>query len=211
MGVIFFELLTSSVPFSSTSPEEAIRHHVTTSTPRRPSSAQRGGVPPKSTGFVLKCPRKEPRPEVPERGGVQRRHLSGYSVHEDEEKEPDIGGDTQPIPVFTDIPLDEREQGRKEEAEEEWEEKEEKEEEERKRLLFAFHEKDLRNDLKVMLGRLGFEVLFADQRMEVLELLQAKPFEMVCIDANLAGIDGFEICRIMKNDPGFKTIPVSSS
>ncbi len=52
-----------------------------------------------------------------------------------------------------------------------------------------------------MLQRAGFEVVEADTGQAALELLAARKPRLVVLDVNLPDIDGFELCRRVKEDP----------
>jgi signal transduction histidine kinase len=53
-----------------------------------------------------------------------------------------------------------------------------------------------------MLQRAGFEVVEADNGALALQLLASRRPRLVVLDVNLPDIDGFELCRRVKEDPG---------
>jgi two-component system phosphate regulon response regulator PhoB len=71
-------------------------------------------------------------------------------------------------------------------------------------LLYIEDEKNLLNSLAFILDKEGFEVACAATGEEGLELAQASPPDVVLLDLNLPGIDGFEVCRRLKKDPATK-------
>jgi CheY-like chemotaxis protein len=51
-------------------------------------------------------------------------------------------------------------------------------------------------------------VLEARNGHEALRVVHAEQPDVVCLDLGLPGLDGFEVLRILKNDPTTQTIPV---
>ncbi len=59
-----------------------------------------------------------------------------------------------------------------------------------------------------MLGNEGFVVSQAANGVEAMECVQRHCPDLILLDAVMAGIDGFEICRRMKKSPGVADVPV---
>ena len=53
----------------------------------------------------------------------------------------------------------------------------------------------------------GFEVVEARSGEEALTLATATPFDVVVLDVNLPDIDGFEVCRRLKQASAFFMVP----
>ncbi len=54
----------------------------------------------------------------------------------------------------------------------------------------------------------GYDFSYAKNGEEALELLHSNNFDLVLLDIMMPGIDGYEVCRRMKNDPRLVDIPV---
>ncbi|PKN26723.1 MAG: DNA-binding response regulator [Deltaproteobacteria bacterium HGW-Deltaproteobacteria-22] len=69
------------------------------------------------------------------------------------------------------------------------------------RLLLIEDEINLQNSLAYLLEREGFTVDSASTGEQGLELARVKPPDLVLLDVNLPGIDGFETARRLRSDP----------
>ena len=59
-----------------------------------------------------------------------------------------------------------------------------------------------------LMTRLGYEVATASNGELALEsVVQNRP-DLILLDVNMPGIDGFEVCRRLKSDPGTRLIPI---
>lgn len=59
-----------------------------------------------------------------------------------------------------------------------------------------------------ILRNAGFEILEASNGLEGLRLVAENPPDLVILDIDLPDIDGFEVCRRIKDDPASASIPV---
>ncbi len=76
-------------------------------------------------------------------------------------------------------------------------------------ILVVDDVEDNRYMLTRRLDRLGFKnVGTACDGREALACLSEKPFDLVLLDIMMPGMDGYEVLRIMKQDPRFRDIPV---
>lgn len=66
----------------------------------------------------------------------------------------------------------------------------------------------LREDICKMLSNEGFEVEMAASSDECLDTIAFINPDLVIIEAAMKGIDGFELCTSIKEDPPFKEVPV---
>ncbi|MFA7382176.1 MAG: HD domain-containing phosphohydrolase [Desulfurivibrionaceae bacterium] len=62
--------------------------------------------------------------------------------------------------------------------------------------------------LEAILSPEGYEVLGATNGCEALAKLKESSVDLVLLDVIMPGMDGFELCRILKGDEGFRDIPV---
>ncbi len=54
----------------------------------------------------------------------------------------------------------------------------------------------------------NYEFSYAQSGEEALKLLKNTPFDLILLDVMMPGIDGFEVCRRIKDDPQLMDIPV---
>jgi len=70
---------------------------------------------------------------------------------------------------------------------------------------------DIPENVKViahMLKGMGFAITFAKSGYEALESLKSNPPNLVLLDISMPGMDGYEVCERIKNDPETEDIPV---
>lgn len=76
------------------------------------------------------------------------------------------------------------------------------------RILVVDDEQDIIELLSYNLSREGFEVTTATDGEEALKKIRAKSFNLVILDLMMPGIQGMELCRILRNDPKTKDLPI---
>jgi DNA-binding response OmpR family regulator len=77
-----------------------------------------------------------------------------------------------------------------------------------KRILVVDDDENILNLEKTILEQKGFDVTGADGGAEALKLLAEKDFDLVLLDVMMPEVDGFTVCRKIKEDPRLKDIPV---
>lgn len=77
-----------------------------------------------------------------------------------------------------------------------------------KKILIVDDEPDLAELVSYNLGKEGFEVLSASDGEEALKKIRKGNFNLVILDLMLPGIQGMELCRILRNDPKTKHLPI---
>jgi two-component system alkaline phosphatase synthesis response regulator PhoP len=80
-------------------------------------------------------------------------------------------------------------------------------------ILLVEDEANLRGSLAFILEREGFTVIAAGSGEEALTAARANPPDVVVLDINLPGIDGFETCERLRRDPttrGSRVIMISA-
>jgi len=76
------------------------------------------------------------------------------------------------------------------------------------RILVAEDNEDNRRLLSIYLAREGYEVIEACDGAEALEKTLADPPDMVLSDVHMPRMDGYALCRTLKQDPRTERIPV---
>jgi phosphate regulon transcriptional regulator PhoB len=77
-----------------------------------------------------------------------------------------------------------------------------------KKVLVVDDEPDIVELVSYNLKKEGFEVVAAFDGEEALRKIKDQTFDFVVLDLMLPGIQGMELCRIMRNDPRTKNIPI---
>ena len=77
-----------------------------------------------------------------------------------------------------------------------------------KRILVVDDDENILNLEKTILEQKGFDVTGAGGGSEALKLLAEKDFDLVLLDVMMPEVDGFTVCRKIKEDPRLKDIPV---
>jgi len=77
-----------------------------------------------------------------------------------------------------------------------------------KRILVVDDDENILNLEKTILEQKGFEVTAAPGGAEALRLLAEHDFDLVLLDVMMPEVDGFTVCRKIKEDARLKDIPV---
>jgi DNA-binding response OmpR family regulator len=77
-----------------------------------------------------------------------------------------------------------------------------------KRILVVDDDENILNLEKTILEQKGFQVTRARSGAEALEELKAGAFDLVLLDVMMPELDGFAVCRKIKEDPRLKDLPV---
>jgi DNA-binding response OmpR family regulator len=77
-----------------------------------------------------------------------------------------------------------------------------------KRILVVDDDENILNLEKTILGQKGFDVTGAAGGAEALKLLGERTYDLVLLDVMMPEVDGFTVCRKIKDDPRLKDIPV---
>ena len=78
----------------------------------------------------------------------------------------------------------------------------------KKRLLIVDDEADILELLRYNLEKEGYQVFAAATGEAAVELATEKIPDLIVLDLMLPGIDGMEVCRILKRDPRTMDIPI---
>jgi DNA-binding response OmpR family regulator len=77
-----------------------------------------------------------------------------------------------------------------------------------KRILVVDDDENILNLEKTILEQKGFDVTGAGGGAEALKVLEDRVFDLVLLDVMMPEVDGFAVCRRIKEDPRLKDIPV---
>ena len=77
-----------------------------------------------------------------------------------------------------------------------------------KRILVVDDDENILNLEKTILEQKGFDVTPATGGAEALRLLGSAMFDLVLLDVMMPEVDGFTVCRKIKEDPRLKDVPV---
>lgn len=75
------------------------------------------------------------------------------------------------------------------------------------KILLVDDEKDIIEFLQYNLEHEGFEVITAYSGYEALQKVEQKP-DLVILDVMMPGMDGFTVCKKIRESPGFENLPV---
>ena len=76
------------------------------------------------------------------------------------------------------------------------------------RILIVDDQRDLAGMMADMLGDAGYDTRIADNGHDALADIQADPPDLLVLDVNMPGLDGFEVATMLKADPSTATIPI---
>ena len=77
-----------------------------------------------------------------------------------------------------------------------------------RRILVVDDDEDLRQLLGIVLRHEGFEVQEAASGTEALDCVRESAPALILLDVMMPGIDGFDVCRRLKNDQRLARVPV---
>ena len=76
------------------------------------------------------------------------------------------------------------------------------------KILVIDDEPDIVELVTYNLSKEGFDVFSAFDGEEALAKIRKENFDFIILDLMLPGLQGMEICRILRNDPITKNIPI---
>ena len=77
-----------------------------------------------------------------------------------------------------------------------------------KRILVVDDDENILSLERTILEQKGFDVTTAGGGEDALRLIKQETFDLVLLDVMMPDKDGFEVCRLIKQDARTKTIPV---
>ena len=76
------------------------------------------------------------------------------------------------------------------------------------KILIVDDEEDILELVRYNLSRDGYETACADSGEKALEMATAAPYDLVVLDLMLPGIDGLEVMKRLKRQPGTEELPI---
>lgn len=76
------------------------------------------------------------------------------------------------------------------------------------RILLADDEEDIKTVVAMFLQTQGYEVVTAFDGLDALERAKEQKFDLIILDIMMPVLDGFEVCKRLKEDESTKDIPV---
>ncbi|MBI3018803.1 MAG: response regulator [Deltaproteobacteria bacterium] len=77
-----------------------------------------------------------------------------------------------------------------------------------KHILVVDDDQTTLNVLKRLFEKEGYEVTLAHDATELVQSLEFQSVELILLDVNLPWVDGFELCKLLKNHEDLKEVPV---
>jgi|UniRef100_A0A7C5EL69 two-component system phosphate regulon response regulator PhoB len=78
----------------------------------------------------------------------------------------------------------------------------------RETILVVEDEENIRELLRYNLEKEGYRVKVAASGEEALKLARVMPPDLILLDLMLPGLDGLEVCRVLKQDPVTRPLPI---
>ncbi len=78
----------------------------------------------------------------------------------------------------------------------------------KKRILLAEDDDSMRRFIEVILENANYEVLVAQDGLEALTIAFETEIDAVVADALMPNFSGYELCRMLRNDPTRNSVPI---
>ncbi len=75
-------------------------------------------------------------------------------------------------------------------------------------LLVVDDDEIMRSALKRILENEGYKVILAVDGLELSKVLETTRLDMILLDVNLPWVDGYELCRLIKDHHSLKDVPL---
>ncbi len=76
------------------------------------------------------------------------------------------------------------------------------------KILLAEDDAAMRRFLEITLKRAGYEVTTAEDGLAAMKIALAERFDVVVADAMMPNLTGHDLCRILRQNPDYKTTPL---
>jgi DNA-binding response OmpR family regulator len=76
------------------------------------------------------------------------------------------------------------------------------------KILIVEDEPGVAMTMRFILGRANCEAQIAGTKERAIKMAESGNFDLITLDVNLKGDNGFEICRYLKQNPRLRNIPI---
>ena len=76
------------------------------------------------------------------------------------------------------------------------------------KILLAEDDASMRRFLEVTLQKIGYETVLTEDGLAAMQIALAKKFDAVIADAVMPNLTGHDLCRMLRQNPDFKEIPL---
>lgn len=76
------------------------------------------------------------------------------------------------------------------------------------KILLADDDTSIRRFLEVILERINYAVTTAEDGLAAMTLALADRFDIIVADAVMPHLTGYDLCRILKQNPQYKNVPI---
>lgn len=76
------------------------------------------------------------------------------------------------------------------------------------KILIVEDEASVAMTMRFLLGLVGCEAEIASTRARAIQLAQSGSFSLITLDVNLQGVNGYEICRELRENPRLRDTPI---
>jgi len=76
------------------------------------------------------------------------------------------------------------------------------------KVLVVDDDEVMRSAIKRLLDTEGYDVVLAEDGLELSKILENNHFDLILLDVNLPWVDGYELCNLIRSHPVLKAVPV---
>ena len=76
------------------------------------------------------------------------------------------------------------------------------------RILVVDDDDAVRGVVKAVLERAGYQIVTASNGPDAIALVRAQAVDLVLLDIEMPGMNGFDVCGLLRADPVLRAIPV---
>ena len=77
----------------------------------------------------------------------------------------------------------------------------------KKKILLAEDDNSMRRFLEVILKKADYDVIAAKDGLEAMQIALENDFDAIVADAMMPNMSGYDLCRMMRQDTGKKSVP----